>query len=267
MILYLIRHGQSVNNLLADQIRSVNNDFDRSAYENYMANRVADPPLTEAGEEQADRLAVYLRQSRPKHRSGMDDGSGEPNANPSGNALGISRLYASPMLRALQTAQPVARALGLPTRIWIGLHEHGGMFENDNENGEAVGHPGLNRRQIEERFPNFELVDEVTDDGWWFAGEEDRAGCHARAVRVAAELHEMAGELEGERIAAVTHGTFLDSLIKAVIGRLPGDEFHIGHHNTAITRIDYTRELQNGSGITVVRYTNRVDHLTPELIT
>ncbi len=80
-------------------------------------------------------------------------------------------------------------------------------------------------------------------------------------------LWEMATEIGDERIAIVSHGTFMDSLIKTILGRLPGNELHFSHYNTGITRIDYTQSWQDKTPLVLVRYTNRVDHLTPELIT
>ncbi len=104
MILYLIRHGQSANNLMGESVLTDKGEFDEDAYKHYMASRVADPPLTDAGQKQAERLADFLRQARPKHRPVHDD---PPEAELRGtdvvNRLGISRIYCSPMLRTQKT--------------------------------------------------------------------------------------------------------------------------------------------------------------------
>ena len=65
-----------------------------------------------------------------------------------------------------------------------------------------------------------------------------------------------------ERIALVSHGTFLDTLIRALLELPPDHRAYYSHYNTAITRIDF---LPNG--YLILRYTNRIQHLMPELIT
>jgi 2,3-bisphosphoglycerate-dependent phosphoglycerate mutase/probable phosphoglycerate mutase len=84
---------------------------------------------------------------------------------------------------------------------------------------------------------------------------------------VASDIHRMAQEFKDDRVALISHGTFLDNLLKALTGRLPGHEFHYSLYNTSISRLDFTPSYQTGSLFTVVRYTNRVDHLSPDLIT
>ena len=233
MILYLIRHGQSSNNQLGDELKA---ETSSPAMDAYMAQRVAEPPLTVKGEQQAARLGKYL--------------ADQP----------ITRLFCSPMLRTMQTMQPVADALNREPAVWVDLHEHGGIFERKGLNADPVGLPGLGRARMAEEFPGFRL-DGIGEDGWWFGGEEDREGCHARALRVSETLHRMAGELaEEDLIAAVSHGTFMDSLLKGIVGRLPGNEFYFNHHNTGITRVDF-RPWGGRSSVAFIRYVNRIEHL------
>ncbi len=240
MILYLIRHGQSSNNLLAEQLMDRPGPY---PYESYMKQRVAEPPLTTLGEEQAERLGSYV------------------------NGMAISRLYCSPMLRTMQTIRPLAESLGCNPAVWIDLHEHGGVFHRQGADAEAVGHPGLSRSEMSEMFPNYR-TDSIGESGWWHGGEEDLASCHARAVRVAEELQRMASEFgEDESIAAVSHGTFLDSLLKALLGRLPGHDFYFNHYNTGVTRVDFSPTRMPGRLTVTVRYTNRVEHLPNEHMT
>ena len=269
MILYLIRHGQSSNNQLGETVLTARGELDQDAYTRYMNTRVADPPLTEIGQRQAEKLADFLREARPKHRPTHDDPpEDELRGTAVLNRLGISRSYCSPMLRTLQTSQPTATALGVNPEVWVDLHEHGGVFDNSGPDGVAVGKRGLRRSEINDLFPGYAIPEaRISEGGWWFGEEEDRPDCDARAIRVAARLREMAREMGDERIAAVMHGTFMDSLIKAILGRLPGIDLHFSHYNTGITRIDYTQSWQDKTPLVLVRYTNRVDHLTPDLIT
>jgi broad specificity phosphatase PhoE len=64
-----------------------------------------------------------------------------------------------------------------------------------------------------------------------------------------------------DRIALVTHGTFTDSLLKALFGQLPSNRQYYHHYNTAITRIDFVDRHR-----LMVRYLNRVAHLPPEMV-
>jgi len=159
------------------------------------------------------------------------------------------------------------QALNLKPRMWVAIHEDGGMFTGDPNAPESVsGHPGLTRAEFARDDPEFELVDEITDDGWWTAGWEDRAACHARAIRVAADLVNRA---ESERaqgirsvVALVSHGTFLDALIKALFGHLPDERHHYFLNNTALSLLDFSRP-----GRIRLAYLNRTEHLPADLIT
>ncbi len=236
MELYLIRHGQSTNNALMDP-----------------THRECDPPLTELGQRQAQLLAQHLANGfNPKYfgMSSDDDDS---------RGYRITRLYCSPMWRALQTAQPISQALGLAPEVWIEIHEHGGIYLDHGEDGGIVGYPGKTRSEILQEFPNYVLPEGITEQGWWRDGREEIADCHARAIKVAEQLRSWANT--EECIALVSHGTFIDALLKALFNQLPGYHLFYHHHNTAITRIDFDAE-----GRLHLRYLNRIDHLPPELI-
>ncbi|MFQ5611203.1 MAG: histidine phosphatase family protein [Anaerolineae bacterium] len=236
MELYIIRHAQSTNNALADQ-----------------KGRVCDPALTDLGMRQAKILANHLANGKKREplwrRS--DDGH-QP-------GYGLTRLYCSAMWRALQTAQPIGRALGLKPEVWLDIHEQGGIFLNPEDADGPVGYPGKTRSEILAEFPDTILPEAVTEDGWWSGGYEDWPACKDRAIRVAGELRRMAGS--GGRIALISHGGFIDILLKALFNQLPSLNFFYFHYNTAITRIDF-----RDGGYLDVNYLNRVDHLPPDLI-
>ncbi|MEX1020993.1 MAG: histidine phosphatase family protein, partial [Litorilinea sp.] len=211
MKLFIIRHAESRNNRLGL-------DLD---YKDYMAQRSADPPITELGQRQAQVLAEHLAHAiSPEHYV-----EGSPDDDQSTNGYRLSALYCSAMLRTMQTAQPAAEKLGMTPHLWIDIHEHGGMFEGNPHTREGfVEYPGLTRAEIGERFPGYVLPEAITDTGWWRGGYEDMPGCYARATRVARDLRRRAQEgfekeLE-ERIAIVSHGTFIDSLLKALFNQL-----------------------------------------------
>jgi broad specificity phosphatase PhoE len=238
MELYIIRHAQSTNNALTDR-----------------ADRGCDPPLTALGRGQAEYLAQHLttemQRLSPRERGYLERG------------YGITHLYCSPMWRALQTAQPIGEALGLTPKVWIDIHEWGGIFLDHGEPEGVVGHPGKTRPEILEEFPNYVLPEGIREEGWWaMATEEDRAGAMARAIRVVETLQRRAGDKDDEQIVIVTHAGFGAMLIKAFLNLLPSDDvwFHI--RNTSISRI----ELRTGEPLHVC-YLNRVDHLPPEMVT
>ncbi|MCB0156119.1 MAG: histidine phosphatase family protein [Anaerolineae bacterium] len=241
MELYIIRHAQSYNNALTDQ-----------------RDRVCDPPLTELAHRQAQLVAEHLA-------GGIDFASvrGETDEDTESRVrqgYGLTRLYCSAMWRALQTAEPIGRALGITPEVWLDIHEHGGIFLDHHDGRGPIGYPGKTRAEILERFPDYRLPDEITAEGWWHKGYEDWPECHGRAIRVARRLFEWADS--DERIGLVTHGGFVDALLKALLSQLPSPRFFYHHNNTAITRIDFREDGRLG-----LRFLNRVDHLPPELIT
>jgi 2,3-bisphosphoglycerate-dependent phosphoglycerate mutase/probable phosphoglycerate mutase len=242
MYIYLIRHGQSANNALwANSVVGSSEEFERL--------RSHDPELTETGQQQAAAVAEYLANVRGTR------------------GHNISRLYTSAMHRALQTTRPIAAALDLTPTIWLDIHELGGMY-HDNGNGGADGHPGLPRTHIERSFPGWVMPEELTEGGWWPAerGEETRAAGVERARRVAAELRTM-GETDPElSVALVSHGAFLDRLIRALLGQpLDNPEtLHMIfiHGNTGISRVALMPEWDPA-----LEYLNRVEHLPDDLVT
>ena len=107
MQLYLVRHGESSNNALGTEDAS---------YDEYMATRSPDPVLTRTGERQAELVAAHLAEA------GYD----------------ITELHCSAMMRAMQTAEPIGKALGILPSVWIDIHEHGGMFLGNPRNGDGI---------------------------------------------------------------------------------------------------------------------------------
>ena len=88
--------------------------------------------------------------------------------------------------------------------------------------------------------------------------KETPAEQRERAQRVAEIIDERFVGTE-ERVAVVSHGGFISSLLRILLGDLEGISFD--NHNTAINWLDYRdRRVE-------VCYLNRVDHLPPELVT
>ncbi len=246
MQLYIIRHAQSYNNALAN-----------------FKDRICDPHLTDLGHQQAAAVADYLATGvHPEQKYGGDaDSTGVRTV----LGVGITRLYCSAMYRSLQTAHAIGRALDLNPEVWLDIHESGGIYlEHQDERG-VVGYPGKTRAEILAEFPHVILPDTVTEAGWWDvrAGQEDWPACQGRAIRVAYQLREWAASSDraGDCLAMVSHGGFMDALIKALVYQLPAGRVVYHHFNTAITRIDFVSEERLD-----IRYVNRIPHLSQELV-
>ena len=238
MILYYVRHGQSANNAMFDQTGSDQ-------------NRVQDPELTETGLRQAERVAGLLASGQPLERSRPEGARG----------FGITHLYSSLMVRAVNTAQPIAQALDLPIRGWKDLHEGGGIFLEDPVTGVKTGYPGATREQFAARFPELAWPADAARDGWWNRPFEEPEERPLRAKRVLDELLRRHGNTE-DRVAIVSHGGFFYWFMNAVLETTPRRDQWFHMFNTGVTAIEFSEH--RGAGI---RYLNRLDHLPFELIT
>ncbi|MFN8382694.1 MAG: histidine phosphatase family protein [Anaerolineales bacterium] len=246
MQLYFIRHGQSINNANARK-------------PDYKEN--PDPYLTEIGLEQAQYLAKYL-----KEKQNIVEHENWNIQNQYG--FGLTHIYTSLMERAVNTATPTARALGIPFTTWAEIHEEGGIY-NREEDERYQGLPGKPRSFFEKNFPELKLPNELNETGWWnrpFEVEEER---QARADKVLAELMERHGDKEGqpeERIAFVSHGGFFVRLVSAML-KLPWRQGALGRtswfllNNCSISRFDIR------SDNILISYMNRTNHLPAHLVT
>lgn len=262
MQLYIIRHAQSENNALWDRTGSGN-------------GRSHDPALTETGLQQAHRLAAYL------HNSGTGFAQdGQDLQNRAG--FGLTHLYTSLMVRAVQTSTIIAQALGLPLVAWLDLHEGGGIYQDDEDTGAPVGLPGNPRSYFEKHFPRLVLPEWLDESGWWNRPFETRLERRVRAHRVVNILLQRHGD-HNDRVAIVSHGGFFNHLMAVLLksletGRSPSPqsveslnsdnviltderEVWFSMNNTAITRLDFVQEEVK------LVYLNRLDFLPAELVT
>jgi broad specificity phosphatase PhoE len=155
----LLRHGQSEFNL------------------HYTATRrdpgIVDPRLTDLGHEQAEQAAVAL----------VD----EP----------IERIIASPYTRALQTAAPLARKLGLPVLVTTAVRER---YAFACDIGSAVA-------DLAQSWPGHDFS--AIDDVWWPTDREPESHVVDRANRFRAE---MAAHPQWRQTVVVTHWGFIMAL-------------------------------------------------------
>ncbi len=264
MRMYFIRHGQSENNILWFQNKS-------------SQGRVDDPNLTELGWQQARAAGRYLKtiQSNP-----------DENAFDS-NGRGLTHLYTSLMLRAIQTASAISEETGLPVQAWVDLHEGGGIYRDNYETGEKIGQPGNDRQFFETHYPALILPDELGAGGWWNRSYEERHELPERARRTVRSLLEKHGGTD-DWVAVVSHGDFYQRIL-AILLQLPLRDFHVdyperttvfdagqGHkdkiaglpenawfllNNAAITRVDINGDYM------LIAYTNRHHFMAPEMVT
>lgn len=244
MEFYFIRHAQSENNALYARTGS-------------MEGRHSDPRLTSPGREQAHRVAQHLAQ--PHTPSPYDPHNFQ--------GFGLTHLYCSLMVRAVETGTAIAQTTGLPLVAWPEIHERGGIIQRDPDTQEWQGLPGHNRAFFEANFPNLVLPNTLGETGWWNRPMETREQLAGRAQIALAQLRQRHNNSDA-RIAIVSHGAFFDAFYGALLKTqfthpsTKADSYlWFTVHNTAISRIDF-----DGNHVNLV-YTNRVNHLDAHLIT
>jgi broad specificity phosphatase PhoE len=144
-----------------------------------------DPPLNATGLAQADALAATLPD-------------------------GIEVLLVSPLLRARQTADPVARRFGLAPVLVDDFRERDfGVFEGLSGEEAKVSYPELARRNVAYRWdeapPEAESVQAVVD-------------------RVQAGLERLRAEHDGKTVLLVSHG-FVVRCLRYLLDGVSRDDF------------------------------------------
>lgn len=114
-------------------------------------------------------------------------------------------VYSSDLGRALETARPIAVALGLPLKPATGLRErHYGRMQ------------GLTGTEARERFPDLHAAYAARDPHHDLGGGETLAEF---AGRVAASLQALVAAHPGGSLLAVSHGGVLDVAYRLATGR------------------------------------------------
>jgi 2,3-bisphosphoglycerate-dependent phosphoglycerate mutase len=247
MQLYIIRHCQSQNNELWKRTGSSN-------------GRLADPPLTATGCQQAELLAQHLADP-------LEGQAWPKSIDNSILAYDITHLYCSLMRRSVETGLAIAEALALPLVVREDIHERGGIYLENPESQEREGLPGPDRDYFQTTYPSLVLPDTLGEVGWWNRPYEDREMALSRA---AAFLRWFVAEHDGteDRVAMVTHAGFMQSLFQTLFQSPMVDkelgatrEIWFKANNGSISRIDFMEEVIR------ITYQNRVDYLPAHLIT
>jgi probable phosphoglycerate mutase len=174
----------------------------------------ADPALAPRGHEQADALAAYLAE--------------EP----------IHALYASPMLRARQTAEHVSARLGLPVVL-------------DDELAEWDRHSHFYIPIEELKAEKDERWDDLVAGRWGEDGEVDPATFSAVVVEA---VERVIAAHPGETVAVVAHGGVMNAYLAHVLG-ISGPMFFEPHY-TCISRV-----LAARTGERMIRTINEHTHV------
>ncbi|KVU94840.1 phosphoglycerate mutase [Burkholderia ubonensis] len=165
-----------------------------------------DIPLADSGLAQAQRLAVRLaRETRDGAR--------------------VDAIYSSDLMRAQQTAQPAADALGLPLVLRAGLRERAyGIFQ------------GHDSTEIEARFPDAYAAWQTRDPGFEPGGGESQRAFYHRVLHA---LEPIVAAHPGGRIACVAHGGVLDCVYRFANGLDLAAPRNYQLLNTSINVVDY----------------------------
>ncbi|GAA3399907.1 histidine phosphatase family protein [Paenibacillus hodogayensis] len=149
---------------------------------NTVSYDMADGELTELGRSQAEQVLEGMK------------------------GANVTHIVSSPLMRAIETAQPLARATGLPIRVWVET------FEVRNKG--AYRGPSVEAMTL--TYPEIRFEDEVEAEGWYCSGDEDEEKAHGRAQRTIERLRrEFPGD---ERVALFSHSGFNRRLLLAALG-------------------------------------------------
>ncbi len=153
---------------------------------------------------------ILIRHGLPEKVVARPDGPADPDLSPDGHAQAaataawlkdrqIDRLYSSPMRRAVQTAEPLSRHLGLDIEVREGVAE----FDRDHHTYVPV-----------EEFTqsDFERVQELMDGS---------GGFPAFGKTVIAELTGIVDDNAGKRVAVACHGGVVNVWASHVLGLEP----------------------------------------------
>jgi probable phosphoglycerate mutase len=175
---------------------------------------IADPELATEGHEQAEKMAAYL---------GVED---------------VEAVYVSPLRRALETASPLCKVLGLEAVVSEGVAEF------DRNSREYV--------PVEELRATNDPRWEKLLRGEWDGVDEDPSIFKARVV---ATVEDMIARHPGGRVVVVCHGGVINQYLAHVLGI----ETHVGFFYPKYTSIH--RVMAARSGQRSIVSINEASHL------
>jgi broad specificity phosphatase PhoE len=175
---------------------------------------IADPELAAEGHEQAEKMAAYL---------GVED---------------IEAIYVSPLRRAIETARPLCKLLGIEAVVSEGVAEF------DRNSREYV--------PVEELRATNDPRWEKLLRGEWDGVDEDPSLFKSRVVET---VDDMIAKHPGGRVVVVCHGGVINQYLAHVLGI----ETHIGFFYPKYTSIH--RVMAARSGQRSIVSINEASHL------
>jgi broad specificity phosphatase PhoE len=175
---------------------------------------IADPELAAEGHEQAEKMAAYL---------GVED---------------IEAIYVSPLRRAIETARPLCKLLGIEAVVSEGVAEF------DRNSREYV--------PVEELRATNDPRWEKLLRGEWDGVDEDPSLFKARVVET---VEDMIARHPGGRVVVVCHGGVINQYLAHVLGI----ETHVGFFYPKYTSIH--RVMAARSGQRSIVSINEASHL------
>ena len=164
------------------------------------------------------------------------------------------------MIRAVQTAAPLADALDLPIQGHLELNEVRGPFTGAKT--EAVSHPGSPASRLRAVTERLVLPEKATEDGWYDRGFETPVGAVLRADEAIRGILDSYAATD-ETVAIVCHEWFAQYLLRSAMGMQTLQDQEIPwftFNNTCHAMVDYAS--RNGDSLPPeIRWTNRSDHL------
>jgi probable phosphoglycerate mutase len=203
-----------------------------------------DIPLNELGLHQADELGARFARSKAARDGEPDSLAVSLNEADGGGGLDrkpVAALYVSDLQRALQTAAPVGRALGLAPIPMAALRERNyGCFE------------GLDPDEIEDRYPDQFTRWQSRDPEFGPDNGESPRVFHERVVST---LRALAERHPDERLIVVAHGGVLDNARRYALSLPLNRERDYLLLNASINIVNFTEH-----GARVIRWGD-VSHL------
>ena len=247
--LFFIRHAESTNNVLNDEIKNQEN-----MEEELLIRREADCGVSRRGMNQLKMLNTFVKcggwNEMLKNRP--------------------TSYYCSPMLRCLQTAKALkCERSDNEKEIFVknDLYEVGGCYAMSE--GVNIGQSGSTSAEIESQFNGFTCLPGM-ENGWYGKPEkETKMEFNSRVKGVAEWLWEQVEltnvdsssdeEQSGKnQIVLIVHGHFITTLMNYLLLNEPRACIFV-HNNTGITHIQLT--IMNNSRVGAVQFCNRIDHL------
>ena len=186
-----------------------------------------DIPLTAAGLEQALQTAEYVLKT-----------------------YSIDAVYSSDLCRAVDTAKPIAEALGLPIRTSKSLREMNlGVWQ------------GMGFDEVKEKFPEKYAIHRENVGESRPTGGENYAELTERALN---ELHRIALENDGKTVLIATHGGLVRALRCAWLSIPLSEMKNVSHvTNASVTVAEYDAATRTAK-LPIIGYDNHLGNKATE---